>query len=739
MVRGEPMKRRLSMFVASIAIASMCGSCASHSDQPVQRKASSAAGMERPSGVFRPNPASAQLNRDSLPPAVDRSKPQLGVPFRILRSNTAPPVEAHRDAAVFEGSDDRQATLNFLNADVRDVVRVVFDEILKLNYVIDPGVQGNVTVQTVEPIARDAVLPTLEAALRLAGIAIIKNNDGLHRIVAMREAARQSEAVRRPPAWRSSALGYGMQIVPLRYVSADDMQRILEPLAPQGSVVRVDQHRNLLVLAGTQQDLAVMLENVATFDVDWLAGMSFAMFPLRSARAKTLATELNLILGGQDSPISGLVRLISIDRMNAIVAISPRASYLREVEQWIERLDQAGATNEQRIYVYYVQNGRAADIAGVLKTLFAGERPNRPPDGISEATATVPYDPSGIVPRLGTPPAPLVPPALSDRTDQTTPRRVESLDQADTRDEGLRLGPSAQGVQITADEKNNALVVLATPREYAVIEAALQKLDIIPLQVMIEASVAEVTLTDGLRYGVQYFIREGNGQFVLSDVASGAVASQFPGFSYLFTPGSNIRAVLNMLENVTDVNVISSPQLMVLNNQTATLQVGDQVPVATQSAVSILLPGAPIVNTIQFRDTGVILKVTPRVNEGGLVLLDVSQEVSDVAPTTTSNIDSPTIQQRKVSSTIVIQDGETVALGGLIRDTRRVGKSGIPVMQDIPVLGALFGSRTNDVRRTELLIMITPRVVRNSMEARDITEELRRRVRATAPLDERTR
>jgi general secretion pathway protein D len=290
-------------------------------------------------------------------------------------------------------------------------------------------------------------------------------------------------------------------------------------------------------------------------------------------------------------------------------------------------------------------------------------------------------------------------------------------------------------VRITADETNNALLILASPREYAVVESALQKLDIPPLQVMLEAAVAEVTLTNDLRYGIQYFFQSGSGhQIVRSDSSSTAIVPTLPGFAYVLSSGQDIRVVLSALETITSVKVISAPKLLVLNNQTASLQVGDQVPIATQSAVSVVAAGAPVVNTIQFRDTGVILKVVPRVNEGGLVLMDVSQEVSDVTPTTSSNLNSPTIQQRKISSTVVVEDGETVALGGLITDNQQKGKDGLPLLQDIPVVGSLFRNNTEHVARTELLVLITPHVVQGVQRARSITEELRRKMPATRPL-----
>jgi general secretion pathway protein D len=279
-------------------------------------------------------------------------------------------------------------------------------------------------------------------------------------------------------------------------------------------------------------------------------------------------------------------------------------------------------------------------------------------------------------------------------------------------------------------------VILATTAEYRMIEATLKRLDITPLQVLIEVTIAEVSLTDDLRYGLQWFFESGSSAVTFSTLSTGVVASAFPGFSYFFS-GNDARVVLNLLTEITDVRVISSPQLMVLDNQTARLQVGDQVPIATQSAVSIGDPDAPIVNSIQFRDTGVILEVTPRVNASGLVVLDVFQEVSDVIATTTSDIDSPTIQQRSIESTVAVQSGDTVALGGLIRDRDEESVTGVPLLSSIPVLGNLFKTTQNQVRRVELLVLITPRVVRNRREALEVTEELRRRLSTLGPLEKR--
>jgi general secretion pathway protein D len=680
-----------------------------------------------------PRPASPPITTEPIPLTPESAEREARRPVGgIFRGNGElvgrPPQRA--EAALTPQGD---VTLNFVNADIRDVAKAVLGDLLKVNYIVAPSAQGTVTLQTSRPLPRSEILPTLETALRFSDVALVEVG-GVYQIVPAGDAPRQGARILRNPASSGSSL----QIVPLRYVSADEMQRVLDPLAPAGSVVRVDNARNILVLAGTQRELATLTETISIFDVNWLAGMSFALFPLKIAAAKGLAAELAEVLGGAGSPVAGLVRIVPIERMNAIMAISPRAQLLEQVQAWVDRLDRGNERDDQRIYVYRVQNGRASDLASVLSKALTGESQSAGTSGRQGDAVAALYPPATMLNTPGgavsvlPPDAPgLAPPPATG----LSPRSPLAPDTERGESAGNRLTQGGR-IRITADETNNSLLIVGTAREFATIEAALRRLDVLPLQVLIEAVIAEVTLTNDLRYGVQYLLRSGNFQFSNFQTSAAGIALQ-PGFSALFLPGVDNRVVLNLLESVTNVNVVSSPQVMVLNNQTATLQVGDQVPIATQSAVSVLTPNAPIVNTIQFRDTGVILKVTPRVNESGLVLLDIAQEVSDVAATTTSTIDSPTIQQRRVTSSVAVRDSELVALGGLIRDSQTRAKSGIPVLQDIPLFGPLFGTRTNNVQRTELLILITPHVVRTPEDARGIAEEMQQRMRALAPLRER--
>jgi general secretion pathway protein D len=295
------------------------------------------------------------------------------------------------------------------------------------------------------------------------------------------------------------------------------------------------------------------------------------------------------------------------------------------------------------------------------------------------------------------------------------------------------MGDGQKAMTITSDDESNALVIYSTPQQYRIVEDARHKLDVRPLQVMIEATIGEVTLTDELQYGLQWFFRQGKHSAELGEGKTNALVQNFPGFSYMFSE-ANTNVVLNALTSLTTVNVLSSPELFVLNNHTASLQVGDEVPITTASAVSTDTSSAPLVNSVEYRDTGVILKVTPRVNDSGLVLLDIAQEVSDVATTDTSNIDSPTIQQRRIASSVAVQDGQTIVLGGLIKDNRSDTKAGLPFLRDLPGIGELFGSRDKTHDRTELIVLLTPKVVRNPIDVQALTDELERKLPAAAPL-----
>lgn len=613
-------------------------------------------------------------------------------------------------------------TLNFEQADLREVAHFILGEQLDENYVVDPAVSGRVTLQTSRPLSRDALLPMLENLLQMNGAALVED-DGLYRVVP-REGALRNNLV---PRTDSSRPGMNVRIVPLEYIAASEMVKILEPFMSSDAVVRADPVRNMLTIAGTRRQLNQWLETIEIFDVNWLEGMSVGLFTLGTANVGDIIGELEALVGpGSESPVAGLFRFIPIERLNAVLAITPQPEYLEEARVWVERLDRGRDMQRSRLHVYRLEHGKAEHVASLLSQVFGGEAPAR--------SARQDSGPSL---------APGMEPVELDSGNPGGEREGNPSRSAGAGDASAAtvVGGNEDGngslegeVRILADDANNALLVMASERDYSVIREALRELDIAPRQVLVDASIVEVTLTDELRYGLQWFFNnsmnsyEGRGIFGTSNSAD--LSRQFPGFNYsLVDSAGDVRAVLSALAEDSQVNVLSSPSIMVLDNHSASIRVGDQVPVRTSETTSAVTDNPVIVSNIQFRDTGVNLEVTPRVNSGGMVTMEVHQEVNDVSQTTSSGIDSPTIQQRMIQSSVAVHSGETIVLGGLIRESTDASELGVPGLRDIPLIGKLFGTTTRGTRRTELLVLITPRVANDAAEARAITEDFRRHMR----------
>jgi general secretion pathway protein D len=657
-----------------------------------------------------------------------------------------------------------EVTLNVVDADLREVVRMVFEDTLHVNYVIDPAVSGTITVQTSHPVAGADLPAMLDAILRVNGAALVQRG-GLYKVVPIDQALTSGLAPGIHPAPDANRPGFGVVAVPLRFVSAATLAPLLQPFAPPGGSLQVDADRNLLLLAGARDEISTLTDLVAMFDVDWLAGMSFGLYPLEFAKPAELVAELEQIFALDTGPASGVLRFLPIERLNSVLVISSQPSYLDRAATWVARLDQAGEAGEPQVFVYPVQNGRATDLAQVLGEIFNVQSaavgpqdllaPGLQPASIGESllgrepgtaqtagglgapsttTSTMqPPRPSGLQQQAAQPRPTTGPTPAGRPAGLAAVRPAISAGAPTSQAPGQEAGPE---IRIIGDSTTNSLVIWASPRDYRKIRKALEQLDILPLQVLIEATVAEVTLNNELRYGVEWFLHSGDFSATLTRLGSGAVNPLFAGFSAIFS-NDNAKVVLNALESVTNVDVVSAPHLLVLDNQTARIQVGDQVPITVQQATSVVA-NAPIVNSIELRDTGVILSVTPRVNASGLVVMELQQEVSNVArnaqQNTTSEETTPTIAQRQISSTVAVQSGETIVLGGLIQDNRENSRSGLPFLSRLPIIGALFSNRDHTKSRTELLVLLTPRVIRGVAEARAITDEMRLRLQSVAPL-----
>lgn len=592
-------------------------------------------------------------------------------------------------------------TLNFKDADVAEVVKYILGDILAVNYTMDAAVKGKVNLALGQAVAREALIPTLESILATQGASLL--NDGLmYRIQKQSTNARAASLVAKQ---LDTNKGYQTLVRPLHYITADDMQSILGSMASGKASVQVDKARNTLVLSGSQTELRSLLSTIEVFDVDQMAGMSVGIFRLNYVKAATLAKELDAILAGPNrGSVENLVRFVEIKRMNALLAITPQRKYLETVRDWVVRLDQAELAAGRGLYVYFVQNGDAQHLAALLQELFAGV-PGRSTSSEHNTSPDMPV----VRAQTG---------------------GVGSLSQRPA-------SGNASSVAILADEQHNALLIQATPNEYAQIEKMLQKLDILPSQVLVEATIVEVTLSDEFSLGLEWYFKSGavaDGKNGLGriDLGGAGIASLTPGFSYsLADNAGNIRAVLNTLASDSRLRVISSPSLMVLDNTSATIDVGDQVPIRTSESSSIASAGSDsiITSTIQYRDTGVKLQVTPRVNNSKTIIMEIAQNVSTVDQTKTSGIDSPTINQRNIQTTVAVKSGETIVLGGLIREDKQDSASGVPFLRKLPVLGKVFSAESQRTDRTELLVLITPVAISDEHEAREATAELRAKLK----------
>ena len=569
--------------------------------------------------------ASADAGREAVTqPAQDTTPERAPRPTAFYEPGTGvfvgTPVEQAR--SVGEGN----ITLNFENTNLREVVKVILGDLLDANYNVDPAVQGAVTLQTSNPLSKDDLIPTLELLLRMNGAALV-TQEGFYNIVPRDSAVRGMLAPQLGNSGLALPGGFSVQVVPLKYIAADEMQKILEPFTSPGNVVRVDTVRNLLILAGGGPELARLLSTVRIFDVDWLAGMSVALFTPDFVDAETLSNELEIVFGdGGESPLSGLIHFVTLERLNALLVITARPQYLEKVSEWVERLDRDSGGAGQRLFVYRVQNGKAADLATVLGEVFQSESG-------SAVVAPPELAPGLAAMEISSPPRPPesgAAPVVLEGPRAAAPSLIPA---AVFGGEGVALTGGAP-IRIIADEINNALVILATSLQYKQVEAALRRLDVSPQQVLIEATIAEITLKGDLKYGMEWFFsnkigdKQGIGQLDLGAAGIGAIV---PGFSYqIIDKAGAVRAVLNALADDSRLNVISSPSLMVLNNQTASIDVGDEVPITTQQQQATT-GVSTVVNNIEYRNTGVLLTVTPRVNVGGLVTMDVAQEVSQVS------------------------------------------------------------------------------------------------------------
>ncbi|MGY3693311.1 general secretion pathway protein D [Bradyrhizobium sp. USDA 3240] len=684
------------------------------------------------------------------------------------------------DARPQPASSGNGFDLNFESTPVATVAKVVLGDILHVGYTIDPRVQGTVSLVSVRPVPKSDMVFVLENALRLSGVVLLKDTAG-YRLTPLGDAVgggRVDAAAANPEP------GFGISVVPLQYVSAQTLLKLTDSFATRAGSIRADTTRNLLLIQGTGAERRTAVDTVLSFDVDWMRGQSVGIFPISSGSPAPVIAELEKIVDSGENGLSqNVIKFMPIARLNAVLVVTKKPDMLHTAATWIKRLDR-NDTARTSVHVYRVKYGDARQIARVLTDMFLGGSSGNLLDSAD----------SQLAPGSGTSSTSSVADRLSangnsgsnsgsfaSRGTSGTGAAGQGLGQgfgaggqANNQNQGqgnnaaLDAGrgagsgsgngqPVMQDVRITPDVVNNNLLIYADQANYRIIESTLQQIDEPQLQVAIDATIAEVTLNNTLSYGVQTYLTSRNlglkpnmGSFtgtqattapatttdattgvasVAGSVTNAFINRAFPGFNFLIGSETQPSLILDALHAVTSVKVLSNPSLVVINNQVATLQVGDVVPVSTGSA-TVLTGSNTVVNTIDYRNTGIILRVSPRVSVNGTVRLDVEQEISNV-PQTSANSLTPTVSERRVKSQIAVANGQTVLLAGLISEQQSGNRNALPVLDQIPGLGDAFGHQSNATQRTELIIFIRPQIIRNGSDAQIVAEELRSKLRGS--------
>ncbi|WP_194270169.1 type II secretion system secretin GspD [Candidatus Methylospira mobilis] len=675
-----------------------------------------------------------------------------------------------------EGKREGKHALNFDNADIGEVAGVILGDALKLNYVINPKVTGKISLQTAAPLSDAEMIPVLETLLHMNGAALIKS-DSLYRIEADTSAIVNAPSRGAGPAGKIQP-GFQVRVVPLRFAGAHEMQKIVEPLLPPKSVIYADSLRNLLIVAANADDLENVKQTVSAFDVDFMRGMAVAFFPLHNVDPVTLKHELDaLMMSGDKGAAQGLLRILPVERLNAVMAVSAQPAYLRDVETWVERLDRLSPHKFGEMNIYKAQHVDAMSLARTLTQVFgpAAHAESGPQVSIAlgMSGASVGGGAFGASDNGRSGQASGVSSGGSGSTAGSSSVANDAASGpgsalvaetgasgafgAGASTAGVRSGNGnsqatvaelANNARVVADPANNALVIFAKPAEYHDMEIVLKELDTMPREVIVDAMIAEVTLTGSLQYGLQWYFNHGsssgglgqpgllgvNANNPLSAVPSNAATKGFftpamaaGGFSYVMA-ANDLRVELDLLASQGKVNILTTPSIVVRNNQEGQINVGQQVAVSNGSQV-VTTNGAPTsTSTFSYRDTGVTLKLRPRVNEGGLVFLTVQQELVQPQAASVAAPLNPPFLQRKILSTVAVYSGDTLAMGGLISEQTNDTVYGIPILSELPYIGWLFGTTLKSLNRTEVVMLLTPRILASRTDAASVTNEYRRRL-----------
>lgn len=649
-------------------------------------------------------PAGDAGNRKAQPPLM-----RLGTNEMVQQLRPLP------ERIVEPGASNTPINFNIENGDIREVVRNVLGDALGENYMIDPRVVGTLSIRTPKGLMRKDLIPTLEMLLRTVNASLVKDGS-IWRVLPSADAVAGLAVPRL--GWQRNQ-GASVVIRPVRHIGAKELQRVMRPFikGAADTAVVVDEFRNLLFITGTEHEVGRLLQIAEMFDIDVMAGMSFLLFPLQSAEAKTVLSEWEKVFPASQNPFQGLLRIVPIERMNAILLVSPQESVILQAQELLEKLDKSSDVGGgARLYVYHLQHTQATKLQAILQAALGA----RTTGTGTQATVAPGQTPSTL---RSTPLSP-----ISGQSAQLpgnligNPAAATASATSSGSGGGLAL---ARQATVIADPDKNALLIVTTPSEYSAIEGAIKKLDTPTKQVAIDFAIAEVKLVGDLQFGLQSYLsgKLDSAANKLS-VNNGAGKISGAGLSYNWGKASVIQAVLTASQTRDSIRVVSQPTLVTLDNQKATFTAGDQISVRTQTQSASANVNS--VDSFQYISTGLSVTVTPRVS-GENVFLEINQEISEAGTTTETN-PNPNIAKRSQQSSVVVRNGDTMLMGGLYQNKSKDNRSGLPGLSAIPVLGGLFGSQGWQDETTELVMLITPRVMADADESAEIVDDLRRRL-----------
>jgi general secretion pathway protein D len=671
-----------------------------------------------------PTPPQAPKAPTPVPPIPSQPTIQIGPkPSEPIAPATPPPQTPPPSPTPVRPSMPKTGqgvVFNFDNADLYEVIRVI-GEILRINYIIDPRVKGVVNIHTSGPISSEDAFPIFQSILRLNGATAVKKDD-VYEIIPFSDGKKTSSffSATREPGKPPSEEKYTIQIVSVKYIPVAEVSKMIKPFLSDGADIIEHPPNNILIIGDLASNVKKSLDIIELFDIDIFTDLRVRIYPILNSDVNEVAKEMEKIFSSFEvSTKSGRgvgITFTPITRINSLLVISSIPSIFEKVERWLKELDRIPTEGSKfSVFVYYVQNAKAKDLAEVLKPAFTAGKDKK--GEFKEKTVEQPPGQRSVRPSP-TPPTP----------------------QAAPTEEGGAV-PVGE-INIVVDETNNALVIRAFPRDYRSILETIKKLDIYPKQVLIEVFLAEITLDDANKFGIEW------ARFISSNPpkAQELILNSPPPtdpFGQALAAGTNLRysivelggrvaAAINAAASDNRLKVVSSPHILASNNKEAKIQVGSSQPILTNTystGITTTTGTGVVEGTIEYKDIGIILVVTPRISDGGLVSMEISVENSTVATTSLGTLPSiPVFNKRTAKTVLSVMEGQSIVIGGLIQDTKNETKSGIPLLSKIPILGALFGYQTYSMGRTELILMMTPHVIADLDQSNAVTREFRQKV-----------